>query len=198
MSDLTVERVIGEQVEPYLDDLAALRIEVFREFPYLYEGTLENESRYLRGYASSPRSLVVLAREGARVVGASTAMPLMEHGDAAATPALEAAGFDPKRVYYFAESVLRASFRGRGLGHAFFDAREAHARELGFAVATFCAVVRPNDHPLRPADYVPHDVFWRKRGYVQRPDIRAEFSWRDVGDAVATPKSMIFWVKELS
>jgi GNAT superfamily N-acetyltransferase len=192
-----VEPVSGRQIEPYLDDLAALRIEVFREYPYLYDGTLDYERRYLRGYAASPRSVVVLALDGERAVGASTALPLRDHSEGM-TPVLAAAGFDPDRVYYFGESVLRASYRGQGIGHAFFDQREAAARRHGFSITTFCAVQRPEDHPRKPANYVPHDAFWRKRGYQPRPDIVATFDWRDLDESQESPKPMLFWVKELA
>ena len=196
MSELRVERVVGAEIEPHLSDLAALRIEVFREFPYLYEGTLEYEARYLHSYAASPSSVVVIARDADLVVGASTAMPLREHTEDL-VPTLSRAGYDPEKVYYFGESVLRASYRGRGIGHAFFDQREARARELGFTVTTFCAVERPLDHPRRPPGYVPHDAFWTKRGYTKRPDLRVEFAWRDLDEAEESPKPMVFWVKEL-
>lgn len=193
---VAIDALNGPAALPYLGDLAALRIEVFREFPYLYEGTLEYEQRYLRTYSEHARSVIVLARDGAKVVGASTAMPLTEHGEDMA-PVLAKAGFDPERVYYFGESVLRASYRGQGIGHAFFDQREAAAKEHGFSAAAFCAVMRPSDHPLCPADYVPHDAFWTKRGYVKRADIVASFAWRDLGEREETHKPMVFWVKEL-
>jgi len=195
MSDLTVESVSGAAIEPYLADLAALRIEVFREYPYLYEGTLEYEAHYLRNYANAPNSLVVIARDGERVVGASTALPLTDHTEDVA-PTFVAAGIDPARVYYFGESVLRASYRGRRIGHAFFDAREARAAELGYDLTSFCAVERPADHPLRPANYVPHDAFWTKRGYIKRPDLRTHFAWRDIDERQETDKPMIFWIRE--
>jgi GNAT superfamily N-acetyltransferase len=194
---LTVERLAGAAIEPYLSDLGALRIEVFREFPYLYEGTLDYESRYLRSYASSEHSVVVIARDGANVVGASTAMPAIEHDEQVAST-LREGGIDPSEVYYFGESVLRASYRGRGIGHAFFDHRESRAHELGFKLASFCAVVRATDHPAKPADYAPHNAFWTKRGFVQRPELRAEFAWRDLGDAQETRKPMVFWIKQLT
>jgi hypothetical protein len=57
--------------------------------------------------------------------------------------------------------------------------------------------VRAPDHPKRPADYVPHDAFWSKRGFSKRPDLRAEFAWRDLGDAHETRKPMVFWTKQL-
>lgn len=193
---LTIEALNGPAARPYFGDLAALRIEVFREFPYLYEGTLEYEQKYLKSYAEHARSVVVLARDGDQVVGASTGMPLTEHGENMG-PVLAKAGFDPEHIYYFGESVLRATYRGRGIGHAFFDQREAAAQKHGFALAAFCSVHRPSEHPLRPADYAAHDAFWTKRGYEKRPDIVASFAWRDLGEPEETEKSMVFWVKEL-
>jgi GNAT superfamily N-acetyltransferase len=187
----------GEAAHRHLPAVAALRMEVFRDWPYLYQGSLDYEHGYLASYAASPRSVIVVAVDGDQVVGAATAMPLTEHSDQVAPP-LAAAGFDPATVYYFGESVLRASYRGRGIGHAFFDAREAAGRDLGFATAAFCAVDRPLDHPARPMDYRPLDGFWRTRGFVRRPDIVAHFQWRDVGDAADTDKPMVFWTKELA
>lgn len=194
-----VECLYGADIEPELHALARLRIEVFREFPYLYDGTLAYEQRYMRDYAQSPRSTLVVARAEARVVGAATALPLLDHRDAAEfAPAFAAAGIAPERVYYFGESVLERAQRGRGIGHAFFDAREASARRHGFSVAAFCAVERPRDHPARPADYVPHDAFWTGRGFVRRPDLTTHFSWRDIGALAETAKPMVCWLKELS
>jgi GNAT superfamily N-acetyltransferase len=197
MSGITIERVHGSDVLPYLDALAGLRIRVFREFPYLYEGSREYEAAYLRNYAKSSRSTVVLARAGERVVGASTAMPLAEHGEEGLVPALENAGFAARSVYYFGESVLLPEYRGQRIGHAFFDQREVSARDYGMRCAAFCAVERPADHPARPQDYVSHDAFWEKRGYTRRPDITARFSWRDFGAEQPSEKAMVFWIKEL-
>jgi GNAT superfamily N-acetyltransferase len=189
----------GAEIAGSLAAVAALRIAVFREFPYLYDGDLAYEEQYLAGYAASPHSLVVVARDGDNVVGASTAMPLTLAPEAAAP--LVAAGVDPARVYYFGESVLLPAYRGRGLGHQFFDHREAAARRFGFSLAAFCAVVRPEDHPLRPAGYTPHDAFWARRGFVRRPELVAHFSWRELGEAAPlgeTEQSLVLWTKELA
>lgn len=196
-ADLVVESYSGSEAEPFLPDVARLRIEVFREFPYLYDGHLEYEEKYLATYCRSPEAVIVVARQGQEIVGVSTALPLLEHSDEVG-PVLAKAGFDPSRIYYFGESVLRRDARGLGIGHAFFDHREAAARRSGrFTHTSFCAVARPKDHPARPADYVPHDAFWKKRGYEKREDIVASFSWRDLGAAEETAKPMVFWVREL-
>lgn len=196
MPPLSTTPYFGAAIIDSLFAVAALRIAVFREYPYLYEGTLAYEEGYLAGYAASPHSLVVVARDGDTVVGAATAMPLALAEEAAAP--LAAAGHDPAGVYYFGESVLLPAYRGRGIGHQFFDHREAAARRFGFALAAFCAVVRPGDHPARPPGYAPHDLFWTKRGFTRRPDLVAHFSWLDVGERVETPKPLVFWTKELT
>ena len=197
MSELAVQAFEGGAIRPHLPALAALRIEVFRAFPYLYEGSLDYERRYLESYAACDQSVVVIARDGAEVVGASTALPLRAHGEGMG-PVFQRAGIDPERVFYLGESVLRAAYRGRGIGHAFFDQREAVARRQGFSLCAFCAVERPADHPARPADYVPHDAFWQRRGYRRSPELSAHFSWRDLGDTEESEKRMVFWLKELS
>lgn len=187
----------GPEIGPHIDDLARLRIEVFRAFPYLYEGSLDYEQNYLVTYASSPESLFVLAFDGESVVGVSTGMPMDHETEAFRKPFVEG-GWDPARIFYFAESVLLPSYRGQGIGVRFFEEREAYARRLGrFDHCCFCAVERPADHPLRPADYVPLNAFWSKRGYVHQPQLRTEFSWRDIGENEESAKPMSFWMKEL-
>jgi GNAT superfamily N-acetyltransferase len=197
VGEVVVERVVGGAIADHLAAVAALRIGVFREYPYLYAGTEAYEREYLGTYAGSPDSLVVLARDGERVVGAATAMPLLQHSEEVQPP-LVAAGYAPERVFYFGESVLERAYRGRRIGDAFFAHREAFARERGYAVAAFCAVVRPDGHPRKPADYVPLARMWERHGFRMHPAISASFSWRDLDDAEETAKRMVFWIKELA
>ncbi len=196
-SAVRVEPFVGPAVSAYLPAVAALRIEVFRDWPYLYDGTLAYEQEYLAGYARGDRNLVVIAFAGDRVVGAATAMPAAVHSVEVVAP-LVAAGLDPATVFYFGESVLLPAYRGQGVGHQFFDEREGFARAGGFVTAAFCAVERPAEHPRRPPAYQGLDRFWTKRGFVRRPDIVGEMAWRDVGDADDSRKSMGFWLKRLA
>ena len=48
-----MRRLVGDALLPQLPALAGLRIEVFRAYPYLYEGSLAYEQDYLRGYAET-------------------------------------------------------------------------------------------------------------------------------------------------
>lgn len=194
---VTIAPLTGDQLKSALPELARLRIEVFRAWPYLYDGDIAYEARYLAAYARSPGAVVVGARDGGRLVGAATGAPMEDHADAFSEPFRER-GYDLRDIFYCGESVLLAAYRGHGIGHAFFDAREEHGRRLGRRWSCFCAVIRPDDHPLKPADYRPLDGFWEKRGYRTMPGLIAEFPWQDVGDAAATPKPMQFWIKDLA
>jgi GNAT superfamily N-acetyltransferase len=71
----------------------------------------------------------------------------MMHQKAAFREPFAARGIDVTRLFYFGESVLLPEYRGHGIGHAFFDAREAAARRAGASAACFAAVVRAPDHP---------------------------------------------------
>ena len=179
-----------------LPDLARLRIAVFREWPYLYEGDATYEERYLRAYAESDRALVVGAWYGAQLVGAATATPMEDHAEEFAAP-FRARGHDLAEILYCGESVLLPAYRGQGAGRAFFARREAHGRALGRRFACFCGVVRPPDHPRRPNAYMPLDAFWRRQGYEPMEGVTTQFAWREVGAAAETEHPMQFWIKPL-
>ena len=152
---LEVRSLTGADLVAALPALARLRMIVFRDWPYLYDGSLAYEEEYLAKFAAAKGAVCIAAYDGEEIVGASTGQPMAET-DAEFIEPFEKAGYEIARVFYCEESVLLASHRGHGLGHAFFDGREAHARRLGgFTYSTFCRVVRPDDHPLKPKDYRP-------------------------------------------
>lgn len=194
---LDVTSVTGRELLAVLPDLARLRMIVFRDWPYLYDGTLEYEQAYLEKFAKAKGAVCVIARDDGAIVGASTAAPMIEHADEFGEP-FKAAGYDLEKIFYCGESVLLKSHRGHGLGHAFFDGREAQARQLGgFTHSTFCRVVRPDDHPLKPDDYLPLDGFWRKRGYAPVEGLVTSYPWKDIDRDEETEHRMQFWMKLL-
>lgn len=193
---VTVQPLTGAALDAALDDVARLRIAVFRDWPYLYDGDLYYERRYLATYRDSPEALVVGAFDSARLVGAATGTPMEDHAEEFSA-AFAGTGLVLSDIFYCAESVLLMDYRGRGIGHQFFDLREAHARRIGRRWSAFCRVVRPEDHSLRPADYRPLDPFWRKRGYAPLDGVMAEYSWKDVGEVAESAKPMQFWIKAL-
>jgi len=202
-TDIQITRVTGPALDCFIPDLARLRIRIFRDYPYLYDGDAEYEARYLETYSRAKGSVVVLARDGGRVIGASTALPLIAETDAVKAPFV-ASGYDLAQVFYLGESVLLPQYRGRGIGVRFFEEREAHARALSAAAGSglgplswlaFCAVERAADDPRRPHGYRPLDRFWERRGYRRHPELCTRFSWKEIGEQAESPKPMVFWLK---
>ena len=194
---IAVETFIGAEVEPWLHAVAALRIAVFREWPYLYDGDFDYEAKYLATYAGSTASLFVLAFDGDKLVGASTGIPL-DHETSAFKQAFFARSIPYGDVFYFGESVLLKDYRGHGLGHRFFDEREGYARKLDrFAITAFCAVERREDDARRPQGFRGNDAFWTKRGYQRQDDMFCQLEWQEIGHDMPSCHRLRFWMRPL-
>ncbi len=196
MGALQFKCLKGKDIEAYLADLANLRILVFYDYPYLYEGDLEYEKNYLKTYSACPQSFLVLVLDENKVVGASTASPLT-HETADLKAPFITQGIDIDSVFYLGQSVLMPAYRGQKIGERFFAEREAEARKQNCTITSFCAVERPQDDPRRPADWHPLDQFWQRLGYRKHPELHTTISWKEIGEQEETSKTMIFWMKQL-
>ncbi len=196
-SHLTILSQREGEISNWLDHAARLRIQVFRDFPYLYQGSMDYERDYLDHLATAKGAVLVLALDGDQVVGCATAMA-MRGAESAFRRPFEQAGAAIDSILYFGESVLLPAYRGLGVGHRFFDEREREAVRQGARMTTFCAVQRPVNHPRRPAGYRSLEAFWEKRGYQRRPELTTQFHWKDLGDSAQTAKTLVFWTRELA
>ena len=208
---LEYRTVTGTELSAFSSALADLRIRVFREYPYLYDGSLAYEQAYLETYTASDQAMAVLVLDTAStsvtgaeaehvtVVGASTGIPMAQESDEFRQP-LAVAGFPSDSLFYFGESVLLPDYRGRGVYRQFFERRERYVRELiekgaKFTHLCFCAVDRPERHPLRPADYQPLDRIWQHFGYRKLQGPVMHFDWKDIDQPEETSHPMSYWIK---
>ncbi len=76
----------GPDLEAALPQLAALRIAVFRDYPYLYDGSLGYEQGYLQALIHSRDSIIVAADDGGKIVGCATGSALEAHHEEFAAP----------------------------------------------------------------------------------------------------------------
>ena len=193
---VTFQILLGDAVSHYLAALARLRIDIFREYPYLYAGKIDYELTYLRNYADVPGAIVVLAQDGAAIVGAATGIPLAGESPAFCASFVQD-GWPLAQVYYVGEILLYPSYRSVGAGSRLLGEVEDHARRLGFRFLASATVDRPVDHPLRPSDFIPIDRFCDRHGFVPHPELTVRLAWPDVaGDVMEN--TMTFRVKELA
>jgi GNAT superfamily N-acetyltransferase len=191
-----IERLKGKQVHNYIDDLAKLRIQIFKEYPYLYEGNLSYEIDYLNTYTACDESILIVASMKSKIIGVSTAIPLEYEMAECQKPFLDT-HLPISKIFYLGESVLLPEYRGQGIYRQFFDQREKAAMEYGSLITTFCAVSREADDPRSPKGYEPLDNIWQHFGYQKHPELCAYYKWQEIGDTVQTSKPMIFWMKYL-
>lgn len=194
---MEILKLTGEEARAYINELADLRLRVFFEYPYLYEGNLEYEKKYLETYFQAKHSFILILKDQGRVVGATTGIWAREEEESFREPFL-LHGLDPNGVFYFGESVLLKEYRGLGLGKLFFKEREAFARSLGFIeYLSFCAVERDAEHMAKPSDYKPLDEFWSSQGFEKVPGLITHYEWLDRGEAASTKKQMQYWIKKI-
>jgi len=194
MPTLTTTLLTGAAIVERLDDLASLRLEIFREYPYLYQGRREDERTYLSTYAEAPDACIILADDGAKAVGAATGMPLIDE-DPSLLTAFQDSPYPLDGIYYVGELLLLPPYRHQGLGHELLTQIEEHIRGLGRYHAWTCAVVeRPDDHPLRPSAYRPISRFLDRTGFERLADTTTTLTWTEI-DGVKRAHTMQFWIK---
>lgn len=193
---LTTQLLSGVEAAAHLEELATLRIGIFREFPYLYDGRREDELAYLKSYAETADAFVIIVKDGAAVVGAATGMPL-RHETAELIEPFTGTSYPVAEMYYVGELLFCPGYRNRGLGMSLVRMIEEQVRSLGgYRYLTCATVARPDDHPRRPADYIPINRFLDRNGFLPLPGVVTEFTWLET-DGVRRSHPMNFWVREL-
>lgn len=193
---LSITQFFGNEIEKIISELASIRIRVFKEYPYLYDGDIAYEEKYLQDYSRHSSALCIAVYKNNNLVGASTGM-LLKHAAMEFQAPFVSAQLNTDDYFYFGESVLLPDYRGQGVGKKFFHLREAHAKQLGAPICTFCAVDRPDNHPQKPEHYQTLNAFWQAMGYQQKKNLRAEFSWKEIGNQQQSLHTLSYWLKNI-
>ncbi len=197
MSNIKVIPYTGSEAKKFIPEIARLRMEIFREYPFLYIGDYEYETKYLHKFISAKDAIVVVAWNGDEIIGVSTGLPFAFESAEVKKPFVEH-GLLPNDYFYYGESVLQKKHRKKGIGHLFYVEREKHVRNLKvFKAICFCTVERDKEDPRRPADFKPLNGFWAKEGFIQHPELTCQIPWQEIDEPSETPKTMVYWIKNL-
>jgi GNAT superfamily N-acetyltransferase len=184
----------GNEIKDYVDELGRFRMEIFKEFPYLYEGSLEYERKYLSRYAGSSESVLILMKDARGLMGACTGIPLHDEDTDFVRPFQEV---DIEEIFYIGEVMVRADSRGKGLGTNLLSKMLDLITGSRFKIVCFYTVDRGTSHPLRPHNYKSPVRLWKKFGFVKDPEKLVYFRWKDLGNSIETDKPMNVWIKKL-
>lgn len=196
LNTLEINCLKGSAIQTYIHDLATMRIKVFKEYPYLYDGDIASELQYLKSFQACNDSVMVLASDEKKVVGFSTGMPLAQTDTAWQIPFLTSS-INPEDIFYLGESILLSEYRGRKIYKHFFWERENVARQMDFSYTAFCAIERPIDDPKRPPNYFSFDKIWHAYGYKKYPALLVNYEWVEIGDNAVSKKTLAFYLKKL-
>lgn len=203
MNQLQLHAFKGKDIAPYIERVSEFRVKYFKEFPHLYSGSLDYERKYMEGYSQEPQALlVVLEDESDNLLAFSTGMPLTSDSDVVkeACQTFKKAGYNPENIFYFGETIIVPSQRGKGYYSKIVSLREQEARNMSFNGACFMAVKREKDHPQRPNDYKEIDPIFKRKGYTKTP-IEISFTYPTVlpdGNVREENHPMIYWVKNFN
>jgi GNAT superfamily N-acetyltransferase len=192
-----IQVFIGQEIQPYIDQVASLRVSIFREYPYLSEGNLQSEKSYLEMYSHAQNGIFLLAVEGEKVVGVLTGISLVEAATLLQNVFLKRKiPVDP--FFYLGDIMVVKEYRNKGVGRRLYERLEKHVRErTSYRQIFFSEIHRSESDPRRPKDYTSADQFWEKLGFVKHPELVTYFPWKEVGGSHETPHTMITWIKIL-
>lgn len=193
----TIKLLTGEELRSFLPFVAQQRINTFREFPYLYEGTIEYETDYLQTYQENEHAAIAVAYVDNKIAGFATGVALNTF-DKAMAEAMKQAGLDPTRFYYIGEVIVTPSFRGNKIAEALFAALEQYGQSRGYAAGCFMTVVRADDDPQMPDNYRSLDRLWNRVGY-KKSKITVNYEWPTIqanGSIKEKNNQLILWLKD--
>ncbi|MBX9977137.1 MAG: GNAT family N-acetyltransferase [Alphaproteobacteria bacterium] len=194
--NLVIKTLQGDEARPYLEQIATLRIHMFKEFPYLYEGSLVYEKDYLETYFKSKNSVILLVFDGDKVVGFSNSIPMTDETKEIQKP-LRDKGLDPQHYLYIGEVMIQPPYRGKGLLRQFFDYHELRAKKERYSHLVFMTVDRPKTHPLRPMDYRILEPIWTHFGYSVLEGAYVNLSWKQVDTHKDEKNTLTLWMKKV-
>ena len=195
--DISEQLLQGSQIQEYLEQIAQLRLTIFREYPYLYDGQQKDELEYLKHYASHTEATAIIASCGNELAGAVTAIPLQYESEELASP-LAATQYPVERIIYIGELLFYPDYRNKGLGSRLLSRIEQHfLDQKSYDYLTSATVMRPDDHPRCPDGYVPIDRFLQRSQFVKLAGVTTHFTWKEV-DGIPRDHEMQFWIKALS
>lgn len=176
----------GNDAKPYLSLLADLRLEVFKEPPYLYLGNKEDELHYGARYLSKNLIISITTING-RFAAIGTGLPLVEAQEVIRD--VREKLNDLESIYYYGEVIVLSEFRGKGLLKKILATQDEYIKTKGFTKVSMMTVIR---------DSVESEL-GEKLGYT-KTEMTIRCPWLTIqpdGSAKKEVNQLLFWIKSL-
>lgn len=189
-----------KDIVPYLPFVAEQRINAYREYPYLYNGKMEEEIQYLDWFSKLKHSAIVIAFYNDEPVGfiTGTALAAFDEHNKGSIELFKNSGMAFDAYYYIADAIVKPEHRNKSLVTHMAQMIEEHAEILGYT--SVCFVNESHElHPLKPEGYKELDGLFKKNGY-SKTEMIITYRWqtRHVdGSTQEQNHEMNYWKKNL-
>lgn len=194
-NDLTLSTLSGSEARKYFQQIASMRINMFKGYPYFYEGSFDCEKEYLESYFNSTHSKVLLVLKDEQIVGFSTSIPLKEME--VVRSAFSKKQIDTSQYLYIGETLIEEPFRTPELLRKISEFHEAQAKNTGYSRLVCMVVKRDHSHPLRPANYRALEPV-QDLGYKLLEEIEVKQKWERTDTHQREENCLDIWTKPIS
>jgi len=198
---ITIEILIGKNASEYIEYVSHLRINIFKEYPYLYQGDLEYEKKYVADYTLHNQAMIAIAKIDGLIAGISTGIPVISDSKIAqdVKEIFTKQKTEAEKYYYYGEIMILPEFRGKGLATKLYSAQDKIIKEWGFEHACILTVIRENDHPLKPKCYNSPNSLWKHLGFFQT-GYKTNLHWQTIqsdGNSNDASNTLELWSKKI-
>lgn len=196
-SSITLEVLKGSEVIPHLKRLIEIRSWFYRDYPYLYDESIEDEENYLSWYGNSENTLLVVAKRNDEIVGAIIGHPLPESLKEN-KEAFQCTVVSREDLFYLGDNMVIRELKIGNLREQMYWKFENAVQYLKkYKGIVVCEVERDKNDPKKITNDYSDEFTWSSLGFVREPNQIANFSWKEIGDAESSNHQMIFWRKSL-
>lgn len=195
--EIKIQVFKGKEIAPYVQDISELRLDFFRNYPYLYDGEIVSDKEYVQMYPNSEHAILVVAKDNEKVIGVVTGLP-MDEAPEDIKNFIDDKKMPSKNVFYLGEIVLNKEYAGDNLENKMYNEFERTVKNTGNATQIYLFEIetQKND-PRKPSNYVSIEDFWQAQGFSQNPELITQFSWKEIGSSETKNHPMVLWKKDL-
>ena len=188
----------GNEITPYVSDITQLSLQIYREYPYLYEGTEEEYLPFIQRYSESNDGIASILFDDKKLIGVCIGMPLNEMRDNYLGNFSSITKEELDSLYYLGEFLLLKQYRSQGNGKQMYTSFENEViKKSLYKTLCFCKIQEFLEHPSQPDNYFSMNNFWKQSEYVAREDLSFNVDWVNVNETTLSPHQLYFWFKPL-
>lgn len=195
---IKIEMIKGPWTEAQKEAVIAMRMAIFKEWPYLYIGDRKTEVEYITPYVKSSSSLLFFAKNEGKIIGIVTGIPLLEMDDSFTAPFTQAS-LPLQPIFYLGEILLLKEFRGQGIGYQMYKRFEDELKKWPRFTQIAILRMKYDCHDVRkPKEYRSLDEFWARLGYAEDPNLFLNIDYQEIGQKAKTNHSFFYSLKSFS